>query len=127
MSRPSAAKRARQQRRETHVARRKMQRRLRAFVVDDAGVEALALQLCDDHALELADKLLACVERWRVLPVDLQVEERCPFCEALVLVLNKGEQWDASHALPMCELWIIGMEQLGAHSPRVTVATRDGA
>lgn len=73
----------------------------------------------DVQAERLATRMVECLQRWKQLPIGQRFEERCPFCRALVLVTNKAEDSDVSHALPACELWSVGLMALGAHSPRV--------
>lgn len=70
-------------------------------------------------ARQLTDRLLDCFARWRQLPIGHQVEEKCPFCEAIILIKNQPSDTDASHALPPCDLWVCGLLAAGAHSPRV--------
>jgi hypothetical protein len=102
LSKPSAAKTARQ----SHRAERRAHR--------------LRAARRADRAEQLATKLAACLDRWTEIPIGELVEERCPFCSAVVMVRNnKPGESDASHALPACELWTVGLLAIGAHSPRV--------
>jgi len=121
MSKPSPEKRARQERRaRARAARRQSTPRRRPFVIDEPGVQRLAEQIMDERADELATQLVECLRRWERLPPGAEHEDQCPFCGELVLVVNNGADSDVSHREPLCDLWLIGLHAVGAHSPRFT-------